>query len=150
MIWAIHAYDLGQISHGAACFWPKTGGQIGQKCCGWLKFPCRIPIPGCIILLCELNLTLECFCSSLQSCLYVIWARVAPKLFILPKFGGRLGISSVIGWKIHVRFPSQSSKTLIMKQFWDWVVSAAIYNHLHTSFWPNEPWSCSFLARIGS
>ena len=36
-----------------------------------------------------------------------------------------------------------------MKQFWLWNASVAICNHLHMSCGPNQPWSCSFLAKIG-
>ena len=52
--------------------------------------PCTIPIPGFMILSCESILTLECFCSSLQSCTHVIWARVAIKFSI---FGQILGLA---------------------------------------------------------
>ena len=71
--------NLGQISPGAAHFWPKMGGQLGRRCCGWLKIPCTIPTPGFIIHVCESISTLEWFCSSLQSFAHLIWARVALK-----------------------------------------------------------------------
>ena len=37
------------------------------------------------------NLTFECFCSSLQSCTHVIWARVALKLSVFGQIWGQLG-----------------------------------------------------------
>ena len=66
-------------------------GQIGRKCCSWLKMPRIIPIPCFIILACKPNLTLECFCSCLQSCAHVIWAIVALKLSIFGQIWDRLG-----------------------------------------------------------
>ena len=84
----MHACDLGQISPGAARFWPKTGGQLGRKCGGWLEMTCTIPIPGFLINVCDLILTLECFCSSLQSFARVLWARETLKLSVFGQFWG--------------------------------------------------------------
>ena len=36
-----------------------------------------------------------------------------------------------------------------MNQFWLWNAFAVIYDHVHMSFWQDQSWSCSFLAKIG-
>ena len=64
-------------------FLAKSGDQLGRKCCDWFKMPYTNSIPGFLTLAHEPILTLDCFCSSLQSCTHVIWAKVAPKLFIV-------------------------------------------------------------------
>ena len=69
-------------------FLAKTGGQLGRKYCGWPKMTPTIPVPGFVINVCELILTLECFWNSLQSCTYAIWAKVALKLFIFGQIWG--------------------------------------------------------------
>ena len=84
----MHRCDLGQISPGAVCFFTKTKGQIGRKCGGCLKMRCTIPIPCFINNICELILTLECFCSSLQSFTHLIWASVALKLSVFGQIWG--------------------------------------------------------------
>ena len=66
----------------------KTGGQVGRKCCGWLKMIPVIPIPGFIINVYELILTLEYFCSSPQSFTHVIWVREAIKLSVFGQIWG--------------------------------------------------------------
>ena len=66
----------------------KNGGQLGRKCCGWLKMPCAIPIPAVMILACESILTLECFCSCLQPYVHVIWAKITPELVISGQIWG--------------------------------------------------------------
>ena len=84
-----HAYMwFGPNQPWNCLFLAKTGGMLGRKCCGWLKVTCAIPIPGFIINVCELILTLECFCSSLQSFIHVIWAKVALKLFVFGQIWG--------------------------------------------------------------
>ena len=94
----ISTCDPSQISSGTARFLSKTGGQLGRKCCCWLKMPCTIfilgfinlaiPIPGFINLADELSLTFECFCSSLQQCTHSIWAKLALGMLI---FGQKWG-----------------------------------------------------------
>ena len=130
-------------------FLVNIGGQLGRKCCGWLKMPCTIPIPVVMLLACEPILTLECFCSCLQSCAHVIWVRVASELVIYAKFGGQLGSK----WRVWMKTPCtiliQSSIDLFMNQFWLWSVSEAVCNHVYMWFGPNQPWSCSVLAKTG-
>ena len=69
-------------------FLANIGGQLGRKCCSWLKMPCTIPIPVVMILVCKPILTLECFCSYLQPYLCVILARIAPELVIFCQIWG--------------------------------------------------------------
>ena len=79
----------------------QNWGQLGRKCCDWLKIPSMIPIPGFMIRDCEPNSTLECFCISLQSCRYVIWAILALKLSVFCKIWGQLGTN----WCVWIEEP---------------------------------------------
>ena len=82
-------------------FLAQIGGQFGRKCCDWVKIPSTNSIPGCIVLVRELIMTFECFCSSLQSYPHMFWAKVAPKLFIFVKLGGQLDSK----WCVWVKRP---------------------------------------------
>ena len=65
----------------------------------------------------------------------------------LPNLGVSLVVNGGFEWKRHVRFPSQALWTLLMHQFWLWSASAAVCSHANMIFWPNQPWSCSFLTQ---
>ena len=86
-------YNHFQMSFGPNQSWScsfsaEIGGQLSRKCCGWLKMPCTIPIPVVMVLACEPILTLECFCSCLQPCAHVIWARIALEFVIFGQIWG--------------------------------------------------------------
>ena len=66
----------------------QNGRSAWQKMLWFLKMPRTIVIPGFIIYVCKPILILECFCSSLQSRLHVIWARVVIKLSIFGQIWG--------------------------------------------------------------
>ena len=131
--------DLGSTSSGTARFWPKMGGQLGRKGCGWLKRPCMIPIPGFIILDCDPILILKCSCSSLQSCTHVIWARVALKLSVFGQIRWSAWhwmecLDSKTMYDSHPRL----KKPCLWTNFEYWIASTGIWNHLHMSFGPKS------------
>ena len=96
-------------------------------------------------------LTLKCFCSSLQRCMHVIWGEISPGAAgFWPKLGVSLAENLVVDLKFHVRFPSQSSWSLLVNPFWLWNASAAVCNHVHMLFGPEPPGNRSFLAEFGS
>ena len=63
-------------------------------------------------------LTLECFYSSLQSCTYVIWARVALKLSVFGQIWGQLGTKLSVWMKRPCTIPIPGFINLAHEPIW--------------------------------
>ena len=144
----MHTCDLGQSSHQIVRFWPNFGVGLALYCVFEWK-TCTIPIPGFINLAHEPFLTLECFCSNFNH-LHMAFGPNQPwSCSFWPKLGVSLAENLVVDLKFHVRFPSQSSWSLLVNQFWLWNASAAVCNHVYVLFGPELPQNWSFLAKFG-
>ena len=73
---------LGQNHLRIGHFWPYLGVSLALNSVVWMKKPFTIPIQRSVDLSYEPHLILECFCSSLQPCLHVIWAKSALELLV--------------------------------------------------------------------
>ena len=86
--WGFLHMWFGPVQLWNCWFLANTGGYLGRKYCGRLKMPYMVTIRGFINLAHEPILTLEWFCSRLQSCVHVLWAKIASKLLVFDHIWG--------------------------------------------------------------
>ena len=129
---------LGHISPGVAWFWPELGVDLEGNFVIGLKHHALFPshaLQSLLVSKVKFRMLLQ-QSAIMRTCDF---GQIVPNIVRVLNFWGSAWVYGVLGWKIHVWFPSQYLQTPLMHQLRLWSASAAVCNHAYMRFGPNQP-----------